>query len=72
MGSPKPRVAGFQPNYDNVVRSPPPAPKKVRRGNCKGNDDTCGSFAAKGTEFCVGHMRSLGLLDQVDKVEADE
>ena len=31
------------------------------RGNlCVGNNDTCGARRAKGTEWCVGHLRSRG------------
>lgn len=31
----------------------------VGRGNkCVGNDDTCEGSRAKGTEFCMGHLRS--------------
>lgn len=26
---------------------------------CIGNDDTCGARRAKGTEYCIGHLRSL-------------
>jgi hypothetical protein len=30
------------------------------RGNkCSGNEDTCEGMRAKGTEFCMGHLRSV-------------
>lgn len=32
----------------------------VGRGNkCSGNEDTCEGIRAKGTEFCMGHLRKL-------------
>lgn len=32
----------------------------VGRGNkCMGNDDTCKGIRAKGTQFCMGHLRSI-------------
>ena len=31
------------------------------RGNfCSANDDTCGGRKAKGTDYCMGHLRSRG------------
>ena len=32
----------------------------VGRGKCAGNDDTCEGPKAKGTDFCIGHLRSQG------------
>ena len=34
----------------------------TRDGFCQGNDGTCRARAAKGTEWCVGHLRSRGEL----------
>lgn len=32
----------------------------VGRGNkCMGNDDTCMGIRAKGTHYCMGHLRSI-------------
>jgi hypothetical protein len=32
----------------------------VGRGNkCSGNEDTCEGMRAKGTEFCMGHLRKV-------------
>lgn len=45
------------------VAKPPPTPS--REGRCKGNDNSCKAYAAKGTEYCAGHLRSLGLLEEV-------
>lgn len=33
-----------------------------RGSKCSGNDDTCEAPKAKGTDMCVGHLRSAGLL----------
>jgi hypothetical protein len=30
------------------------------RGKCMGNEDTCEGPKAKGTEYCIGHLRSMG------------
>jgi hypothetical protein len=36
-----------------------PSAEYIGRGNkCSANDDTCEGARAKGTEFCVGHLRS--------------
>lgn len=32
----------------------------IGRGNkCSGNEDTCEGIRAKGTEFCMGHLRKI-------------
>ena len=30
------------------------------RGRCMGNEDTCEGPKAKGTDYCIGHLRSMG------------
>lgn len=37
--------------------------KNPRRGRCRANDDTCKAFTSKGMDYCVGHARSLGLIE---------
>jgi len=32
----------------------------IGRNRCIANDDTCEGPKAKGTDFCVGHLRSQG------------
>lgn len=32
----------------------------VGRNRCIGNDDTCEAPKAKGTDYCIGHLRSQG------------
>lgn len=47
----------------------------VGRGNkCSGNDDSCEGIRAKGTEFCMGHLRKLAKengLSDVSEVTED-
>ena len=35
-----------------------------RGKHCKGANDTCKGYKSKGTEFCAGHLRSMGLLTE--------
>lgn len=32
----------------------------VGRNRCVANDDTCEAPKAKGTDYCIGHLRSQG------------
>lgn len=34
----------------------------IGRNRCMANDDTCEGPKAKGTDFCVGHLRSQGAV----------
>lgn len=43
---------------ERIARSNP------RGKKCKANDDTCKGSRMKDLEFCVGHARSMGLLDK--------
>lgn len=47
-------------NHAFVKEAPKPP---SREGRCVAKDDTCKGFRAKGTEYCAGHLRSMGLLD---------
>ena len=38
--------------------APPSAPYLGRGNKCSGNDDTCEGMKAKGTDLCMGHLRS--------------
>jgi hypothetical protein len=74
LGNVKPRVAdGFRANYNNIYRVDPRIAMKAkeREGKCIGNENTCGARKAKGTDYCVGHMRSLGLLETKAEVTDD-
>lgn len=39
--------------------APPSAPYLGRGSKCSGNDDTCEGMKAKGTDLCMGHLRSV-------------
>ena len=39
--------------------APPSAPYLGRGNKCSGNDDTCEGMKAKGTDLCMGHLRSV-------------
>lgn len=42
------------------------------RGNkCSGNEDTCEGMRAKGTEFCMGHLRSVNKVSVETKAVDD-
>jgi hypothetical protein len=44
----------------------------VGRGNkCSGNDDSCEGLRAKGTEFCMGHLRRIAKENGVSEVTED-
>jgi hypothetical protein len=39
-----------------------PSAPYIGRNRCIANDDTCEGPKAKGTDFCVGHLRSKGAV----------
>lgn len=44
----------------------------VGRGNkCMGNDDTCKGIRAKGTQYCMGHLRRIAKENGESEVTAD-
>jgi hypothetical protein len=44
----------------NNARLAPASAPYIGRGNkCTGNEDTCEGMRAKGTEFCMGHLRKM-------------
>lgn len=43
---------------------------KDRTKKCIAKDHTCNGWRAKGTKFCIGHLRKLGLI--VDEPEVLE
>lgn len=46
-----------------------PSGPYIGRGNkCTGNDDTCEGNRAKGTEYCMGHLRQM-LKEQNEKTQ---
>lgn len=52
------------------ARIAPPSGPYVGRGNkCVANDDTCEGMRAKGTEYCMGHLRQVTKTKGEDKQE---
>jgi hypothetical protein len=52
--------------YDGARIAAPSAPYVGRGNKCSANEDTCEAMRAKGTEFCVGHLRSVGKDTEVE------
>jgi 5-deoxy-D-glucuronate isomerase len=53
------------------------APYVGRGTKCIGNEDTCGSQRAKGTELCIGHLKqsinkTSGQLVSTETLETEE
>jgi len=55
-------VQGIRPSAEVPgSRQAPPSGPYLGRGNfCVANDDTCTGRKAKGTDYCMGHLRSRG------------
>ena len=51
----------------NATMAPPSGPYLGSGNKCAANDDTCEGRKAKGTDYCYGHARSLGVI-QVKEV----
>lgn len=52
-------VNSYRLAHTGGARIAPPSAPYVGRGNkCSANEDTCEGMRAKGTEFCMGHLRS--------------
>lgn len=46
--------------HTDGARIAAPSGPYIGRGNkCTGNDDTCEGNRAKGTEYCMGHLRQM-------------
>jgi hypothetical protein len=61
-------VSGQRLAAVNGARIAAPSGPYIGRGNkCSANDDTCEGMRAKGTELCMGHLRS-SLKDGADGV----
>jgi hypothetical protein len=54
-------------HVDGARLAAPSGPYLGRGSKCSGNDDTCEAPKAKGTDMCVGHLRSAGLLKKGGK-----
>lgn len=54
------REVRVAPSYDSTT--PYKGPPERNPKKCVGADYTCNGWKAKGTDFCVGHLRSRGEL----------
>jgi hypothetical protein len=69
-------VAGKRLAVADGARIAAPSGPYIGRGNkCSANEDTCEGMRAKGTEFCMGHLRQVtkGMDKEVtDGVQHDD
>jgi hypothetical protein len=56
-------------SVDGARLAAPSGPYIGRGNKCAANDDTCEGMKAKGTDYCMGHLRSILKEEGVDKVE---
>jgi hypothetical protein len=57
-----PAVAARLAHMDGARLAAPSAPYLGRGNLCAANDDTCEARKSKGTDYCYGHLRSMGLI----------
>ena len=55
-------ISGIRPATETPgSRQAPPSGPYLGRGNfCAADEDTCKGRKAKGTDYCMGHLRSRG------------
>lgn len=70
----QPANAARLAHMDGARLAAPSAPYLGRGNKCTANDDTCEGMRAKGTAYCMGHLRSLkkkgGDTDGDDKADS--
>ena len=70
----QPANAARLAHMDGARLAAPSAPYVGRGNKCTANDDTCEGMRAKGTAYCMGHLRSLkkkgGDTDGNDKADS--
>ena len=70
----QPANAARLAHMDGARIAAPSAPYVGRGNKCTANDDTCEGMRAKGTAYCMGHLRSLkkkgGDSDGDDKADS--
>lgn len=65
-------VSGIRLAHTNSARVAAASAPYVGRGNkCSANEDTCEGIRAKGTEYCMGHLRKFKPVVSVDKEVTD-
>jgi hypothetical protein len=55
----QPANAARLAHMDGARLAAPSAPYLGRGNKCSANDDTCEGMRAKGTAYCMGHLRSI-------------
>jgi len=54
-------VSGIRPSAQVPgSKLAPPSGPYIGRQRCTANEDTCEGPKARGTDFCYGHLRSMG------------
>jgi hypothetical protein len=53
-------VAGIRLAPTAGAKLAPPSAPYIGRNRCVANEDTCEGPKARGTDFCIGHLRSKG------------
>lgn len=66
----RPAVDARQSALGDARLAAPSAPYVGRGNKCSANEDTCEGAKAKGTDFCVGHLRSKAKVEE--KVDAPD
>lgn len=70
----RPAVDARLAHMDGARIAAPSAPYVGRGNKCTANEDTCEGMRAKGTAYCMGHLRSLkkkgGDSDGDDKADS--
>jgi len=60
----RPAVDARLAHTDGARIAAPSAPYLGRGNLCAANEDTCTGRKAKGTDYCFGHARSMGLISK--------
>ena len=70
----RPAVDARLAHMDGARIAAPSAPYVGRGNKCTANEDTCEGMRAKGTEYCMGHLRSFkkkgGVVDGDEQVDS--
>jgi hypothetical protein len=53
-------VSGFRLAHATGAKIAAPSAPYIGRNRCIANEDTCEGPKAKGTDFCIGHLRNRG------------
>ena len=65
----RPAVDARLAHLDGARLAAPSAPYLGRGNLCAANEDTCTGRKAKGTDYCYGHARSMGLIQKKEETD---